>query len=864
MSRPTTLKIDGVVYWVIMTYTDASVLVDADSTPTVAVRKNGVSTVDAVTVTKRSATTGIYDCSYNPSGEAEGDTFTIEETATISSQAYVNSWQIKVIAAERGTDSASTFDPATDTVANVTLVATTTTNTDMRGTDGANTTTPNTVAPDNASIAAILVDTADLQANQGQWLTASGFSTFDASTDTVTTDTASRNASKADVSGLATASSISALNNFDPANDDVAVVTLVGTTTTNSDMRGTDGANTTTPNTVVPDNASIAAILVDTADLQANQGQWLTATGFSTFNASTDTVTTDTASRDASKADVSSLATAASIAALNDFNAATDTVANVTLVATTTTNTDMRGTDGANTTVPNTVAPDNASIAAILVDTADLQANQGDWVTATGFATPTDVSTSQGVITTAISGLNDFDPTSDVVARVTLVDTTTDLTNGGGGGDATAANQTTIISAIGSLNDFDPASDTVVTDTASRNASKADVTGLATASSITALNDFDPVNDVVANVSLVGTTTTNTDMRGTDGANTIAPDNASVTAIKTKTDSLTFTIANQVDSNALSGGGSGLDAAGVRAAVGLASANLDTQLGDVPTVAELEARTIVASAYFDPATDTVSNVTTVATVTNAVTTDAASRTASQANVSGLATASSISSLNNFDPASDTVARVTLVDTTTTNTDMRGTDGANTTSPNTVIPDNVSIAAIKGKTDQFVFSVANQVDANALTGGISESSIRSAVGLSSANLDTQLGNIPTVSEFEARTIIAASYFDPANDPVANVTLVDTTTNNSDMRGTDSANTIVPPTTSQIASAILSSGDVDGYSLEETLKLCLSVLAGKISGAGTGTITIRSADDTADRVVATTDSNGNRLSITINEG
>jgi len=195
--------------------------------------------------------------------------------------------------------------------------------------------------------------------------------------------------------------------------------------------------------------------------------------------------------------------------------------------------------------------------------------------------------------------------------------------------------------------------------------------------------------------------------------------------------------------------------------------------------------------------------------------------------------------------------------------MRGTDGANTTSPNTVVPDNVSIAAIKGKTDQFVFSVANQVDANTLTGGISESGIRSAVGLSSANLDTQLGNIPTVSEFEARTIIAAFYFDPANDPVANVTLVDTTTNNSDMRGTDSANTIVPPTTSQIASAILSSGDVDGYSLEETLKLCLAVLAGKISGAGTGTITIRSADDSRNRIVATTDNDGNRLSITLDE-
>ena len=41
----------------------------------------------------------------------------------------------------------------------------------------------------------------------------------------------------------------------------------------------------------------------------------------------------------------------------------------------------------------------------------------------------------------------------------------------------------------------------------------------------------------------------------------------------------------------------GLDAAGVRAAVGLASANLDTQLADLPTVAEFEARTIAAANY---------------------------------------------------------------------------------------------------------------------------------------------------------------------------------------------------------------------------------------------------------------------------
>ena len=48
-----------------------------------------------------------------------------------------------------------------------------------------------------------------------------------------------------------------------------------------------------------------------------------------------------------------------------------------------------------------------------------------------------------------------------------------------------------------------------------------------------------------------------------------------------------------------------LDAAGVRSAVGMASANLDTQIADLPTVAEFEARTLLAALYFDPATDTV-------------------------------------------------------------------------------------------------------------------------------------------------------------------------------------------------------------------------------------------------------------------
>lgn len=118
--------------------------------------------------------------------------------------------------------SASYFDPAADTVANVTTVATTTTNTDMRGTDSANTVVPPSVAQFNART--ILSASYALEA------------------------------------------SIAALNNFDPANDAVANVTLVATTTTNTDMVGTDNAMLASSYTA-PDNAGITQTQTDIANL---------------------------------------------------------------------------------------------------------------------------------------------------------------------------------------------------------------------------------------------------------------------------------------------------------------------------------------------------------------------------------------------------------------------------------------------------------------------------------------------------------------------------------------------------------------------------------------------------------------------
>jgi hypothetical protein len=65
---------------------------------------------------------------------------------------------------------------------------------------------------------------------------------------------------------------IANLNDFDPASDDVAVVTLVGTTTTNTDMRGTENASlasalVTHDGKLDTVDSNVDAVLVDTAEI---------------------------------------------------------------------------------------------------------------------------------------------------------------------------------------------------------------------------------------------------------------------------------------------------------------------------------------------------------------------------------------------------------------------------------------------------------------------------------------------------------------------------------------------------------------------------------------------------------------------
>ena len=152
---------------------------------------------------------------------------------------------------------------------------------------------------------------------------------------------------------------------------------------------------------------------------------------------------------------------------------------------------------------------------------------------------------------------------------------------GGGGGDATAANQTAILAAIAALHDFDPSTDSVSLASASIAAIEAalinegDATALlqAIADKIAAENPSLGDLTLAAIASAVWANGTRT--------LTAQSDSSGVTTLLTRIGS-TLTI---------TGGAVDVTAAGVRAAVGLASANLDTQLATITgrlwTTAEL-------------------------------------------------------------------------------------------------------------------------------------------------------------------------------------------------------------------------------------------------------------------------------------
>lgn len=65
----------------------------------------------------------------------------------------------------------------------------------------------------------------------------------------------------------------------------------------------------------------------------------------------------------------------------------------------------------------------------------------------------------------------------------------------------------------------------------------------------------------------------------------------------------------------------------------------------------------------------------------------------------------------------------------------------------------------------------------------------------------------------------------------------------------------------AASVLAAGDIDGFTLEEALKIGLAAMAGKASGLATTTAIYRAADDSKARITATVTAEGDRTAITL---
>lgn len=218
----------------------------------------------------------------------------------------------------------------------------------------------------------------------------------------------------------------------------------------------------------------------------------------------------------------------------------------------------------------------------------------------------------------------------------------------------------------------------------------------------------------------------------------------------------------------------------IRAAVGLASANLDTQIGDLPTNAEL--------------------ATALGTADDAV-----------------------------------LAAVALV--------QADTDNIQTRLPAALVSGRIDASVGAMATDTLT-AAALAADAVAeIQSGLSTltaAGVRSAVGLASANLDTQLDALPTNSEL---TTALAGADDATLASIAALSI---------------------PTANQNADALLdrTAGIETGLTPRQGLRLMAAALLGEASGMETDTATFRDVNDTTNRIVATVDEFGNRSSVTLN--
>jgi antitoxin component HigA of HigAB toxin-antitoxin module len=197
------------------------------------------------------------------------------------------------------------------------------------------------------------------------------------------------------------------------------------------------------------------------------------------------------------------------------------------------------------------------------------------------------------------------------------------------------------------------------------------------------------------------------------------------------------------------------------------------------------------------------------------------------------------------------------------------------------------------------------------GGLDAAGVRAAIGLSSANLDTQLAALPTATEIRQEIdsnstkldtnvgsrLATSGYTAPTTPPTvvairqeidANSTKLDVNvgsrlptasysaaptaaairaeidTNSTKLDEAvssrlSSAGYTAPPSAASIASAVMGYVTETGWTFVESVRVLLASAAGKLAGAATNTVAIRDVNDTKARITASVDADGNRASV-----
>lgn len=143
-------------------------------------------------------------------------------------------------------------------------------------------------------------------------------------------------------------------------------------------------------------------------------------------------------------------------------------------------------------------------------------------------------------------------------------------------------------------------------------------------------------------------------------------------------------------------------------------------------------------------------------------------------------------------------------------------------------------------DNVNATISSRLASASYTAPLDAAGTRSAVGLASANLDTQLTAIDDYIDTEVAAIKAKT----DNLPAAPAAVSDI------------------PTANANADALLDRANAveTSLTLRQAMRLMSAALAGKLSGAATASVVIRNVGDSKDRITATVDANGNRTAVT----